>query len=216
MSVATRTLGRLPDGGGEIKRRLVHATGTLIPIPYLLGEPPLEWGIPGFGRIPWEAVQVFVVGAMVVAMVLEALRLSGRLEWRIYDVLTREYEQDNLAGYALYFVGMAVVVLAFDPQIAIPAIFMLTIGDPISGLLGSATAHDTKRPGVLAAMFGVCLLLALPFVNLVAAAAGALAATVADGIKPVVAGHVVDDNLTIPVGAALAIWAVLTFVPVPL
>ena len=46
----------------------------------------------------------------LVAGVLEALRLSGRLEWQVYDVLTREYEQDNPAGYALYAVSMAAVV----------------------------------------------------------------------------------------------------------
>jgi dolichol kinase len=68
-------------------------------------------------------------------------------------------------------------------------------------------------------MFAVCLGLALAtFVVesvsplstwLVAGVAGAAGATAADGLKPVVAGYVVDDNLSIPPAACVAIWAVL-------
>ncbi len=43
-------------------------------------------------------------GAVVVC-VLEAVRLSTGLDWVVYDRLTREYEQDNVAGYALYTSG---------------------------------------------------------------------------------------------------------------
>jgi dolichol kinase len=74
-----------------------------------------------------------------------------------------------------------------------------------------------KPPVVLAATFLVCLALAAPFtvavagvaVGGLAAAAGALGATLADGVKPVVAGRVVDDNLTMAPAACAGIWAVL-------
>ena len=45
-----------------------------------------------------------------------------------------------------------------------------------------------------------------------AALAGAGAATLADGVKPQIAGRVLDDNLTIPVAAAVAMQLVLTVV----
>lgn len=177
----------------ELQRRLVHASGTLVPVLYLLGV------------ATWTHVTVVLVGGALVALVLEALRLGGLLEWWVYDRLTREYEHDNLAGYAIYFVSSAVTAVAFDPQVAVPAILMLTVGDPISGLLSAGDL--SKRGPVLAAMFAVCLTLALPFVPLPVAAAGAAVAAVADGVKPVVWTYVVDDNLTIPLGAATAMWA---------
>jgi dolichol kinase len=62
-------------------------------------------------------------------------------------------------------------------------------------------------------MFGVCTGLAAPFVPPVAAVLGGLAATLADGVKPVVAGYVIDDNLTIPPAAAVAMLAGLEFGP---
>lgn len=185
----------------EVQRRLVHASGTGVPGLYLLDI------------ATWRQVAWLALGCAVVALVLEAIRLFVGLDWSIYDRLTREYEQDNLAGYALYMIGMAVVAWTFDPQVAVPAILMLTIGDPISGLLGSGELRDTKRSHVLVVMFAVCLVLAVPFVWLPAAILGAAAATFADGVKPVIAGYVIDDNITIPVLSAGAMFLALRLVP---
>lgn len=195
----------LPTADGELRRRLVHVSGALVPLAYV------------FELVQWRAVVVFALAGTALAVVLEALRLSGRIEWWVFDELTREYETDNPAGYALYAVGFAAVALGLGPwsappggaPLAVPAMLMLAVGDPISGVLGSTGADGIKEAYVLLVMFGVCLLLALPFVGPVAAVAGAVVATVADGVKPVVAGYVIDDNVTIPVGAGVAMWAVL-------
>jgi dolichol kinase len=58
-------------------------------------------------------------------------------------------------------------------------------------------------------MFGICLLLAAPFVQPAVAIAGALTATAADGLKPVVFSYVVDDNLTIPIGAGATMAGII-------
>ncbi|EJN59893.1 diacylglycerol/polyprenol kinase family protein [Halogranum rubrum] len=189
----------------EIGRRLVHVSGTALPALYLLG-----W-------VTWEQLGILLVVGSVVVAVLEFIRLQVGLDWWIYRELTREYEQDNPAGYALYFFSMTAVAWVFEPYVAIPGMLMLTIGDPISGILGSNDASTGKQAGVLLVMFGVCFALAWPFVDpqasfpvaIAAAGLGALGATLADGLKPVVAGYVVDDNLSIPPAAAVGIWVVL-------
>jgi dolichol kinase len=191
----------------ELQRRLVHASGGLLPIAYLAGV------------LAWSAVQgLFVVGA-VVATVLETLRLGVGLDWAIYDRLTREYEQDNPAGYALYTYSMAAVALVFSPPVAVSGMLMLAVGDPISGVMGSSGVSEVKEVATLAVMFGVCLVLAVgtfvvegigPLsIGVAAGVAGAAGATIADGVKPVVAGYVVDDNLSIPPVACVLMWAVL-------
>ena len=184
----------------EVTRRLIHMSGMAVPLAYLFG-PDL---------VSWRVVQGFLAVALVVVVVLEYLRLSAGLDWAIYDRLTREYEQDNPAGYALYIVGMAVVAgsvsVGLPIDIAVPAMLMLAVGDPISGLLGSAEASNVKQAWVLLVMFGVCTLLAAPFVPVAAAVLGGVAATFADGVKPTIAGYVVDDNLSIPVLGAVAMW----------
>jgi dolichol kinase len=160
---------------------------------------------------------LFVASALV-ATVLEVLRLGVGLDWDIYDRLTRDYEQDNPAGYALYTYSTAGVALVFAPPVAAAGILMLAVGDPISGLMGSRGVGETKQVTTLLTMFGVCLALALGTFAaegvrltapaLLAGVVGAAGATVADGVKPVVAGYVVDDNLSIPPVACGAMWLV--------
>jgi dolichol kinase len=191
----------------EPARRVVHASGAVVPGAYLLDTRVMEAGV-----VTWRVVQAVAVLGLAAVVLLEAAMLYGGLELFIYDHLTREYEQDTVAGYALYVLSATVVVLLFDPQVAVPAVFMLALADPVSGALSTGELRTVKRPRVLVGMFVTSLLIALPFVATAAAVAGALGATVADGVKPTVRGVVVDDNLTIPVFAAVPMWAVLTVV----
>jgi dolichol kinase len=192
----------------ELRRRAVHASGAGFPALFL------------FDLVDWPTLQYLLVASSVVVAVLEAVRLWVGLDWVVYETLTREYERDSVAGYALYMFSTTAVGWLFPPVAAVPGMLMLSLGDPVSGVLGSNEAGRAKRAGVVAAMFAVCLvvgsasLLALgaaaPPVTLAAAAVGAAGATVADGFTPVVAGYVVDDNLTIPPAACLGVWAVLS------
>jgi len=191
---------------GELKRRLVHASGTGLPLLYVL-----EF-------VTWRQFGLVMLACSAVAAVLEFFRLVVGLDWEIYDELTRPYEQENVAGYGLYMFSITAVVLVFAPHLAVPAALMLTIGDPISGLLSATReAGEPKRPRTLAAMFAVCLAVSVPFLvpaagvaaGVAASVAAAVAATVADGFTPVIAGYVIDDNASIPMAAALAGSAVL-------
>lgn len=188
----------------ELERRLVHASGAVLVAPYLLGW--LTWGQTGL---------LLAVGVVAV-VALEYLRIVVGLDHLIYRKLTRPYEADSPAGYALYMVSMAGVALLFEPAVAIPGMLMLALADPVSGALGDNDADEPKRPAVLVVTFLVCLALALPFTvpaagagaGTIAAIVGAAGATVADGVPAVIRGRPVDDNLTIPPAAAVGIFAV--------
>ena len=197
----------------EFERRLVHTGGTLYPVPYLLG-----W-------LSWAETAALLAASVVLVGVLEFLRLVVGLDHAVYRALTREYEADAVGGYALYQVSMAAVALlattsVASPTLAIPAMWMLSIGDPVSGALGVNGPREPKRPLVWAAMFVVCVAVAVPFVvpafgagaGVVVAVAGAAAATVADGIPTIVRGVAVDDNLTIPPAAIVGMIAAVAVV----
>jgi dolichol kinase len=186
----------------EVERRLVHAAGAWMPGVYVVG------------LVTYRELGLLMLVASAVTLVLEAGRLSGAIDWAFYDRLTREYEQEGLAGYALYVFSMTFVVWVFEPWAAIPGMLMLALADPISGLLGSGDLRQVKQSYVLLVMFGVCTFIASFFApTALAALAGGVAATLADGVKPVVGGYVVDDNLTIPPAAALAITLAVRFLP---
>lgn len=185
------------DATDEIARRLVHVSGLAFPLSYLLGI------------LSWRELGWVLAATALAAFGLEVLRLRVGLDWkfldRVFDRLTREYEQENLAGYFLYLFSMAVVALLFAPRAAIPGMLMLAIADPVSGLLGSSELRAAKQTFVLLVTFGISMFLASLFVPPVSATLGALAATLADGVKPAPWGYVIDDNLSIPIAAALAI-----------
>lgn len=191
----------------EIGRRLVHASGAVVPAAYLLDTRILETGL-----FTWSTLQAVTIVGLVATAVLEAARLYGGLELAIYDRLTREYEQDTVAGYALYVLGATITVFLFEPLVAVPALFMLTLGDPVSGLLSGGEFRIVARPRVFVGMFTVSFALAFPFVAPLVAVAGGLGATLADGVKPIIAGYVVDDNLTIPLFGATAMYLALSIV----
>jgi len=188
----------------ELGRRGVHASGVGIPALYLLGV------------VDWGEVRLLLVALSVAVSALEFVRLVLDYEWPLFDTLAREYERDNVAGYALYAYSQTLVAFVFAPALALPGMLMLIVGDPVSGYLGDNDAGSAKQAGVLGVMFLVCFALAAPFttavtplpIGLAAAVAGAAGATLADGVKPVVVGYVVDDNATIPPAAAVGITLV--------
>ena len=187
--------------GAELPRRIVHASGAVIPLSYLLVG------------VPWNmVVAVFVIGAGVTA-ILEVVRLRVGLDWVVYDRLTREYEQEIVAGYAYYVVGGTVTVLLFSPEIAVPALFMLMLVDPVSGWLGNSSPGGRKRFRVLVVTFVLSFMIAYPFTSVVPALAGGVVVALADGMKPVIAGRIIDDNLTIPIGGGTAMWLSELIVP---
>lgn len=192
----------------EFGRRVIHAAGAAVPALYVVG------------LVDWEVVAALVNLGVGVAIGLEYARLRRGFDWWIYRKLTREYEQHQVAGYALYMIGMAVVANVFQPWIAAPTMLMLALGDPVGGLLGRG-GPGRKRLSVMGFVFAICFVIALPFAwegvapgvpAVSVAAAGALVAAVADGVPVIVRGRYVDDNLTIPIGAALAMWLSTVFV----
>ncbi|APX97585.1 diacylglycerol/polyprenol kinase family protein [Natronorubrum daqingense] len=192
----------------ELKRRLVHSSGAGLVALYLLAN-YADLGL------TWPRFQALMVVLALGTIGLEFLRLQVGLDWTIYDKLTREYEQDQFAGYGYYMVSMTVAVLLFDPQIALPAMLMLALGDPISGAVSDDSLKFVKGPKVLVTMFVVSAIIATPFLYELplAVVAAALGATIADGVKLRIGDYIVDDNLTIPIYAGVLAWLVVEFVP---
>ncbi len=192
----------------ELKRRLVHASGSGLVGLYLLAD-YFDFGL------TWSRFQLLMTVLAVGTIGLEFLRLRVSLEWQLYEKLTREYEQDQFAGYGYYMLSMTIVVLLFEPSIALPAMLMLAIGDPISGAVSDNKLRRVKGPKVLVTMFFVSALLATPFLSNypIAVLAAAVGATIADGVKVRIGEFILDDNLTIPIYAGVLAWTAIEFVP---
>lgn len=178
----------------EVERRLVHAGGAVFPVAHVLGF------------LTWPQLQLLYIVGAAVTIALEFLRLVVGIDAVLYRRLIREYERSNLAGYALYVFGSTAAVLVFEPRIAVPALLILALVDPVSGLLARNEFGQPKRPAVIAVTFALSGIIAVLFVPLVPALLAAALTSVADGMSPVIAGYVIDDNLTIPIGTGVVMW----------
>jgi dolichol kinase len=189
-------LGPFPQA--NVARRVVHVSGSLVPLAYLADV------------LSWTLVRYLLAAGAVLAVVLETIRLFVGLDWAVFDRLTRHYEQDNPAAYALAVVASAVVAWAFDPVVAVPALLLLTVVDPIAGMLSDVDDVDRlKPPWVMAATFVVALVVAALLLPLRAAVPAAAVVVIADAVKPRVWGFVIDDNASIPISAAVVVWLAL-------
>lgn len=191
----------------EIRRKSIHLTG--LSVPFLL----LKAG--------WYVTVGFVAAALLIALVLEYLRLKGII--RLPEV--RESENKQVAGYVFYISGCLLAVLLFSKMIAVLAVLMLCIGDAASGLIGSVIAdsnvrdhHNTKRrkPSVVSGgMLAVCITVGflcngITQIPTHVYVAGAIGATLADSVPLFVKGRALDDNFTIPLLSGLAMTLAAT------
>ncbi len=192
----------------EIKRKTIHITGLSVPV-----------GIVVFGKIYTAGMIALALG---VALILEA----GRLRGRISLPATRDHEQEKVAGYIYYIFGSLVTVALFQPMIALTSMLMLSLGDAVSGLVGSVLMNSNVREQnvrwrfkplpIVASMFLACMAIGylsssitrLPWEIYLF---GALGATLADSMALVVCNRGLDDNLTIPIfsGIMMSLAALL-------
>lgn len=188
----------------EIKRRIVHSAGVFIPVLYLLNI------------ATWTSIGLIIFILTVTVLILEYFRLKKNYTNIIYEKLTRSYESEKIAGYALYMVGMLIAWILYSPIAAVSGMLLLSLGDPISGIIGSLKNEDNKwilRFSVVI-MFTIII---LPLniselgytIGTITAIFGALGAFVVDEFKPKINDQIIDDNLTIPVVSGLIITVIL-------
>ena len=188
----------------EIRRKAIHLSGLSVP-----------FGLLVFGRTFTAAM---IVLALVVALALERQRLKGKIS--LPEV--RVQEKDKVASYIYYITGSLLCVLLFPLMIAVTSMLLLSLGDTVSGLVGSVLAKADVRSRremwcckprpIVAAMFSACL-----FIGYLASGitrlsfpvyfAGAVGATVADCVAIIIHNKGLDDNFTIPVFSGLLMVA---------
>lgn len=195
----------------EMRRKAIHLSGLTVPLGLIFLGPEITAGA--------------IALAMAASLLLEGQRLKGKI--RLPEV--RDHEETKVASYIYYMAGSLLAVLLFSPMIALTAMLFLTLGDTVSGLVGSILKNcDVRgmpaRAGrvrikplpVVAATFLACLLIGYLACGLTGLSfpvylAGAAAATFADGVAIIIRDRSLDDNFTIPVfsGALMSVVALI-------
>ena len=102
---------------GEFKRRLVHASGTGLPLLHVLDI------------VTWREFGLVTLACSAVAPALAFLRLVVGIESSVYHALTRQYAPEHVAGYSSYMFSNTAVVLTVAQHVVVTAVLVLTIAD---------------------------------------------------------------------------------------
>jgi dolichol kinase len=187
----------------ELRRKAVHAAGSLIPIAYY------------FTDRQTALIGLSMINAILI--IVEWQRLNGKI--RLPEILLRPHEKEQVGAYIYFQIASLISIIFFEKTIAIAAILMLALGDTASGLSGALLNKGNVRYSrkkfmvkplpIVSVMFAVCVLIGLLMIRLplahdmryipfIAYVAGALGATLGDAVPMRIQGKPIDDNLLIP------------------
>lgn len=185
----------------EIKRKTIHVLGGLLIVAGYLGL-EMYWG--------HRAALMGLVLALILLLAGEFARLELRLMPFLREVLRPDEDARQSSAVPL-LVGSIIAFAAFDQNIAIAAVLMITIGDAAANWARARFDKKTKQPGFQLTHadlieFAVNLMVAfLVLQDWNIALPMALIATVVESFS-----FKLDDNLTVPIASGfigqLIIW----------
>jgi dolichol kinase len=154
---------------------------------------------------------VLILGALlVVVLAADMARLrSTRLNvlfFHLFPSLASPREAAGLASSTWYLVGAFLTYALFPMRVAVPGILVLALADPAAGTIGRIWGRRRLGSGTWvgsAAFLAAAFLVLAVFLGPAAALVAALMVTMVEAVP-----WKLDDNLTVPVAAALAAWLV--------
>ncbi len=154
--------------------------------------------------------------ATVISLMLEFIRFHSRAvnKWFCccFSLVLRESEKGHITGVTYMVTAGLIAFLVFTRDIAVTSMCLLAVGDALATIIGGSSGQNGVRRKTMAGKLA-CLLACLGAgfvlyyaglnISILAVVIGAIAATVAESIP-----KLVDDNLTIPLVAGLAMTLV--------
>lgn len=185
-------------------RKVFHVfSSSVVPLFY--------WYLPCFDTVEEGRAFILIVlsCALLAFFLFDGARLLSpafnRFVMDRFSLLIRETEEKSFTGSTFVCLSFLVVVFFFPREIAVAAMLFLTLGDTAAEIAGKNWGRRKYFGRSLEGMGGF-FIAAVPVawivlqdwrVAVMGAAAGALVEFFSIGI---------DDNLTVPMGSAMALW----------
>jgi dolichol kinase len=184
----------------EVKRQIFHIYIGLM-LMFLIHKNILNW---------FSLLIIILVG-VVISLISLKFDIPV-ISWFLDNFERKEYRKKFPGKGTLYFfVGVFLVVIMFPKEIALASVMILTLGDSVSHLIGkyfgktktilsSTKLLEGTIAGILVGFLGAVL-----FVSPLKAFLGSLVAMTFEAVE-IKYLRIIDDNVTVPVVAALTIW----------
>ena len=178
-------------------RRLFHAGNGLV----------VSFFPPVLGLSRW-AVLLILSSVLVLLVAFDLARLRtprlNALFFRLFASFVSPREATKVASSTWYICGVILVYALFPGRIAVPAIVVLALADPMASIVGRLWGRRRLGSGtVLGSLvfFTVAFAVLSGFFGAAAAVVPALVVTCVEVVP-----WQLDDNLTVPVAGASALW----------
>ena len=172
-------------------RKLFHFSGIIIPVIYVLTD---------------RQTALIVTGSIfVVDIVLETLRITGVMKVAFIENSMKKEESNRLSGSFFYVLSGLITIIFFEKNIAVSSLFVLSVADPLSSLLGirfgRVRLFGKSLEGTMTFFVVSFLILRVLSFSLPVAAAAAVIASLTE----LFSSRPIDDNLSIPLVTAVAL-----------
>lgn len=185
-------------------RRVLHVAAGLIVVLWVsLWDPPRG------------ALLGLLGSAFGASWLFDLLRLqwpvANRAFFRTFTSMASPRESGRIASSTYYALGVFLVFLLFPNSIALPSTLVLAVADPTGNLVGRRLGKHPFGTGTVegtSALVLASFLAALVFVSPLPALAAALFVGIVETRR-----WSLDDNLTVPLAAALVLWLTTSILP---
>lgn len=179
-------------------RRVFHAlTGIVFAtILHLLSPTPNQ------ARWFFGALLLLLLAADIVRLAYPQLNLAF---FRLFRWFASPRELARIASSTWYVVGVVILCLFFPPNVWVPAVLVLALGDPAAAYVGRRWGKRKLGGGTVlgsTAFYVVTAAVLASFCSLPQALTIAACVTAVEALPR----FVVDDNVTIPISAAAFLW----------
>lgn len=184
----------MPLAPFESARKLIHVTGSLIPLAYLFLDIT-------------KPQALLILGILALPFVLaDILRLWWPTlnRWFIhwFHGAMRPGEETRLTGSTYYVLACWVTILVFERNVAVAALLILAYADTAASVVGQALGGyrlgKEKTLSGAVAFLVTAFLVGLPFFSPITALGGAVIAAATECLP-----LPLDDNVTIPLVAGI-------------
>ena len=148
--------------------------------------------------------------ALAAALVLDWIRLRSRvantLFFRRFSALASPREAGRVASSTWFLLGVLAVLLLAPAGWFVPAVLVLALADPAASVVGRLWGRHGLGKGSWEGTGAFFLVAAVVLTPLAGLPAALIAAALVAALEVLPTG--IDDNLTVPLAAVLALWLV--------
>ncbi|WP_456329568.1 diacylglycerol/polyprenol kinase family protein [Archaeoglobus sp.] len=177
----------------ELLRKSIHFSGIVYIPAYLY-----------FGK---ELVTIGVALTLLFALIFEFFRLK----YNLLSGIVREHEKERIGAYIYFGVAILFITLLFPMDAAFSAVLVTLLGDGLGGIVKRLPIKRAKNVATIVMVvvpFVASLPLLSPLPSFMACVSGAIVERVEK-----VGDYYLQDNLTVPVTAALVYHSVNYILP---